>query len=157
MEYLLLLCWLAACAVQDAEQRKIANLLTLGGLAAALLHLLWFGTTLTGARPAAAVVALAVACLLSLPGYLSRRMGAADVKLLLALAAASDAAHVLFSVIGAALAMCTWVALIRTQPGVLFLIPKRFEYLRMPTLEQHPYAPFLLLGLAISSLWLTTE
>lgn len=154
MNYIVLLCWLAACAFQDAQQRRIANQLTLGGLAIAILYLLWSGNTLTGATPTAAVLAAVVACALSLPGYLTRQMGAADVKLLVALGVASDAMHVLLSVIGAALTLCCWTLLTRFQPELLLLIPKKFKYLAMPKLKNHPYAPFLFLGFAISSLWL---
>ena len=99
MAYFVLLGWLAACARQDAQQRRISNLLTLGALAVALLHLLVFGSSLTGAGVTHTALAMGMACLLSLPGYLTRQMGAADVKMLLALGAASDSSHVLFSVI----------------------------------------------------------
>lgn len=157
MNYIIVLCWLCACALQDAQQRKIANLLTLGGLAVALLHLLWSGSSLTGASPAAAALGMAAAGLLSLPGYLTRSMGAGDVKMLIALGAASDALHVLLSVIGAALVLIAWVILVRACPAIAQAIPRRLVFLRSPHAKDHPYAPFLLLGFAFTTLWLITQ
>lgn len=157
MNYIIVLCWLCACALQDAQQRKIANLLTFGGLAVALLHLLWFGSSITGASPTAAALGMGVACLLSLPGYMSRSMGAADVKMLVALGAASNALHVLLSVIGAALVLIVWVVLIRAFPAVQQALPQRLVFLRSPQAKDHPYAPFLFLGFAITTAWLIAK
>ncbi|KIP96257.1 MULTISPECIES: A24 family peptidase [Pseudomonas] len=153
MAYIVLLCWLGACAFQDAQHRKIANLLTLGGLCVALVYLLWSGNSLTGASPPAVALAIGIACLLSLPGYLSRQMGSADVKLLVALGAASDAAHVLFSVIAAALVQVTWVTLVRIWPGIRQALPQRLVALRTTSAKAPPYAPFLCLGFALTTLW----
>ncbi|UCJ17685.1 A24 family peptidase [Pseudomonas sp. MM211] len=142
MAYIVLFCWLGACAFQDAQHRKIANLLTLGGLCVALAYLLWSGSSLTGASPPAVVLAIGIACLLSLPGYLSRQMGAADVKMLVALGAASDAAHVLFSVIGAALVLIIWVTLVRIWPDIRLALPKRLAALRTTNAKAPPMHPF---------------
>jgi len=49
MQSLVLLIWLGLCAAQDARQRRIANLLTLGVGALALVYLLYCGTTWMGA------------------------------------------------------------------------------------------------------------
>lgn len=157
MNYIIVLCWLGACALQDAQQRKIANLLTLGGLAVALLYLLALGHSITGASAVAAALGIAVACLLSLPGYLSRRMGAADVKMLVALGAASDAFHVLLSVIGAALMLVLWIILLRTCPALLKAIPRRLVFLRAAHASDSPYAPFLFCGFAMTTLWLIAK
>lgn len=154
MAYFVLLGWLAACAWQDAQYRRISNLLTLGALAAALLHLLAVGSSLVGASFQAAALAMGVACLLSLPGYLTRQMGAADVKMLLALGAASDSSHVLFSVIGAALAQVAWLMLLRARPGIGTALPEKWVFLRTATAEKAPYAPFLFAGFALTTIWL---
>ncbi|SHL43077.1 prepilin peptidase [Phytopseudomonas punonensis] len=154
MSYFVLLGWLGACALQDAQQRKISNLLTLGGLGAALLFLLASGSSLTGAPPPAAAIAMGVACLLSLPGYLTRQMGAADVKMLLALGAASDASHVLFSVIGAALVQVSWLVLVRVKPSIRLALPEKWVALRAATTHKAPYAPFLFAGFALTGIWL---
>ncbi|WP_167359716.1 prepilin peptidase [Phytopseudomonas flavescens] len=153
MTYIVLLCWFIACAVQDARHRKIANWLTLGGLAAALLYLLGSGSSMTGASPGAVVLAIGIALLLSLPGYLSRQMGSADVKMLVALGAASDAAHVLFSVVGAACVLVAWAALVHIRPNIRQALPRRWVFLRQTTAGPPPYAPFLCLGFALTVLW----
>ncbi len=153
MAYFVLLGWLAACARQDAQQRRISNLLTLGALAVALLHLLVFGSSLTGAGVTHTALAMGVACLLSLPGYLTRQMGAADVKMLLALGAASDSSHVLFSVIGAALAQVAWLLLLRAKPGIGLALPEKWLFLRTVTANKAPYAPFLLAGFALAGIF----
>lgn len=153
MAYFVLLGWLAACALQDAQHRRISNLLTLGALAAALLHLLAFGSSFTGAGVQAAALAMGVACLLSLPGYLTRQMGAADVKMLLALGTASDSSHVLFSVIGAALAQVGWLLLLRAKPRIGLALPEKWLFLRTVTAKKAPYAPFLFAGFALAGIW----
>lgn len=153
MAYIVLLCWLGACAFQDAQHRKIANLLTLGGFCVALAYLLWSGNSMTGASPGAAALAVAIACLLSLPGYMSRQMGAADVKMLVALGAASDSAHVLFSVIGAAMVLIIWIMLLRIWPDLRQALPRRLGALRTNDAKAPPYAPFLCLGFALTVLW----
>jgi len=155
MSYFILLGWLAACAWQDARQRRISNLLTLGALAVALLHLLALGSSLTGASIQAAALAMGVACLLSLPGYLTRQMGAADVKMLVALGAASDSSHVLFSVIGAALAQVAWLVLLRARPNIGLVLPEKWLLLKTTTANKTPYAPFLFAGFALTGIWLS--
>lgn len=155
MPYFILLGWLAACAWQDARQRRISNLLTLGALATALLHLLALGSSLTGAPVQAAALAMGVACLLSLPGYLTRQMGAADVKMLVALGAASDSSHVLFSVIGAALTQVAWLMLQRARPNIGLALSEKWLLLKAATANKTPYAPFLFAGFALTGIWLS--
>lgn len=86
----LLLGWFAVCAYQDLTRLRVSNLLTLGGALIAAVFLLTTGHTLTGHSPQAALVAALLALALSVPGYLLGKLGAADVKALLALALASD-------------------------------------------------------------------
>ncbi|MHB9798083.1 prepilin peptidase [Pseudomonas sp. MT3] len=86
---LLLLGWFAVCAYQDLTRLRVSNLLTLGGALLAAAFLLVEGHTLTGHTPQAALVATLLALLLSVPGYLLGKLGAADVKALVALALAS--------------------------------------------------------------------
>lgn len=87
---LVLLGWFALGAYQDLTRLRVSNLLTLGGALLAALYLLLTGHTLTGHIPQAALVAAILALLLSVPGYLLGKLGAADVKALVALALASD-------------------------------------------------------------------
>jgi prepilin peptidase CpaA len=90
-----LLGWFAVCAWQDLTRLRVSNWLTLGGALVALLFLLLTGHTLTGHAPLAAGVAALLAALLSVPGYWLGKLGAADVKLLIALGLASDPLTVL--------------------------------------------------------------
>jgi len=94
---LCLLGWFAVCACQDLTRLRVSNWLTLGGALLALLSLLVTGHTLTGYAPLAAGVAALLAALLSVPGYWLGKLGAADVKLLIALGLASDPLTVLYT------------------------------------------------------------
>ncbi|PJI49031.1 MAG: transcriptional regulator [Pseudomonas sp.] len=92
-----LLGWFAVCAYQDLTRLRVSNWLTLGGVLIALLFLLLKGHTLTGYAPLAAAVAAVLAALLSGPGYWLGKLGAADVKLLVALGLASDPLTLLYT------------------------------------------------------------
>ncbi|MCP1649044.1 prepilin peptidase [Pseudomonas nitroreducens] len=94
---LCLLGWFAVCAYQDLTRLRVSNWLTLGGALAALLFLMLKGHTLTGFTPLAAAVAALLAALLTVPGYWLGKLGAADVKLLVALALASDPLTLLYT------------------------------------------------------------
>ena len=81
--------WLMLAAYQDVRRRRVSNLLTLGGGALAALWLALEHHSLTGNGVPAALLAAALALLLTLPGYLLGKLGAADVKLLPALGLAT--------------------------------------------------------------------
>lgn len=102
---LCLLGWFAACAYQDLTRLRVSNWLTLGGALLALLFLLLQGHTLTGHTAQAAAVAALLAALLSVPGYWLGKLGAADVKLLVALGLASSPLTVL-ATLAAACGFC---------------------------------------------------
>lgn len=150
-----LLIWSALCALQDAKQRRISNWLTAGLGVAALSYLILSGHSITGSSPQITLIGLALALLLSLPGYIAGKMGAGDVKLLAALALASHPIHVLGSIAIAAIAMLFWTlcgpALWRRLPlaaqqGLPLMAPSQRTSL--------PYAPFFFCGLLASILWL---
>jgi prepilin peptidase CpaA len=82
MQSFILLIWLTLCAAQDARQRHIANGLTLGVGALAVVYLLWNGTTWLGATAEQGGWAALLALAFTLPGYGLRRLGAGDVKLM---------------------------------------------------------------------------
>ncbi|PRW95518.1 prepilin peptidase, partial [Pseudomonas fragi] len=75
----------------------------------ALIYLLWAGSTWLGAPRSEGGLALALALVLTLPGYALGRFGAGDVKLLAALALASNLDALLWSLIGAAVFQGAWV------------------------------------------------
>ncbi len=68
MQSFVLLIWLAVCAVQDARKRRIANALTFGAGALALIYLLVTGTTWLGAEAQQGLWAGVIALVLTLPG-----------------------------------------------------------------------------------------
>ena len=148
-----LLLWLAACAVQDARQRHIANTLTLGAAALALGYLLWTGHTWLGASAAEGGWALVIALVLTLPGYALNKLGAGDVKLLIALALASNRLILLGTFIGAGLCAAVWWWL---MPKVLLLVNQRLTPLALKSVAPVPgkkaFAPFLLCGLSLTVL-----
>src|SRR5690554_873544 len=96
LSLLLLLVWAALCAAGDARYKRIDNRLVLIGAVAAMLSLLVWQRSLTGATPGETLLSCALALLFALPGYWMRRLGAGDVKLLLVLALATDSLYLLF-------------------------------------------------------------
>ena len=149
------LVWLGVCAVQDARQRLLANRLTLGATLLALIYLLWTGSTWLGAPSGQGWLAFILALLLTLPGYALGRLGAGDVKLLMALALASNAEYLLGSFIGAAVASMLWLLL---APKLwTFMgqgLKNRLVYLAPQMSKKLPFAPFLLVGFAATWFWI---
>lgn len=143
--------WLVLCAVQDVRQRQIANRLTLGAVLLALLYLLWSGSTWLGMSRSEGVWALVLALLLTLPGYALGRLGAGDVKLLAALALASNSTYLLWSLIGAGVANVAWLV---CGPRLLPLasqgVRARLGYLVVDPSKKLPFAPFLLVGFTLA-------
>ena len=132
---LAVLVWLALCAGQDARERQISNVLTLGVAACALAWLLATGRSWLGAQGSDAALALFIVLLLTLPGYALGQFGAGDVKLLGALALASSVAHVLVTFIAAGVVLVAWQLVRRGA--------------RQPR-QKRPFAPCLLAGFAVS-------
>ena len=150
------LLWLVACAVQDTRQRLLANRLTLGVALLGGLYLFWTGTTWLGASLGQGLWALMLALLLTLPGYALGRLGAGDVKLLVALALVSDAEYLLGAFIGAAVASVLWLLL---APKFWPLMSQRLgaclENLAPEPSKKLPFAPFLLVGFTL--VWFGTH
>jgi len=142
-----ILLWLGLCALQDMRQRQIANSLTLGTALLALIYLVWSGTTWLGAPASDGGWAFAVALLLTLPGYALGRFGAGDVKLLAALALASNLDALLWSLIGAAVFQGAWV-LIHQRLSARREVPST----RVST--KQPFAPFVLTGFVFYWFWI---
>ncbi|WP_073521462.1 prepilin peptidase [Pseudomonas fluorescens] len=147
IQTLVIVLWLGVCAVQDIRQRQIANTLTLGVGLLALIYLLWAGSTWLGAPRSEGGLALALALVLTLPGYALGRFGAGDVKLLAALGLASNIEYLLGSLIGAGIAMVAWALM---HQG---LSSNRVERAGQASTKQ-PFAPFVLTGFAGSWFWI---
>lgn len=155
MQLFLLVVWFAVCAEQDARQRQISNWLTFGAFALFLLFLLINGQTWLGASAADGGWALLLALVFTLPGYALGRLGAGDVKLLAALALASDSLHLLGTFIGAGLASVLWL-FIRSNawPHMSQWFTRRYAQLGPEPSNKLPFSPFLLVGFVGCLIWI---
>ncbi|RMQ09692.1 Type IV leader peptidase family [Pseudomonas viridiflava] len=143
----LLLVWFAICAEQDARRKQISNSLTLGAAALAAAWLAGTGTTWLGAAPLEAAQTLALALGLTLPGYALGKLGAGDVKLMTALALASNSAYLLCTFIGAGVAVLIWALLARkVQRHINQQVARRYAYMFADASDKYPFSPFLLAG-----------
>ena len=143
---------MALCAIQDLLKRRIANALTLGGAVLALLYGCMTGQTLIGASLGEAGLALSLALALTVPGYALKRLGAADVKLFILLALATDPSHVLITLAVACIGQIAFKMLFNQ----LFLlnVPAVNQWLERlgGFSDKQPFAPFVFLGLVASLL-----
>jgi prepilin peptidase CpaA len=150
-----LLIWLGLCAAQDARQRRIANGLTLGAAALALVYLLWTGSTWLGAEAGQGGWACLIALALTLPGFFMGRMGAGDVKLMTALGLATDGLFILGVFIGAGFASVLWMLLApRVWLHMSQGLRERLRYLGPDMSKKLPFAPFVLIGTVLVILWI---
>lgn len=78
--------WALSVAALDIAQRRIPNFLVGGAAFVCLFVLAWIGQAPLGGGPWSVAGGLALALLLTLPGYLMRQLGAGDVKMLMAVA-----------------------------------------------------------------------
>ncbi|AIL63840.1 prepilin peptidase [Pseudomonas alkylphenolica] len=155
MQSIVLLLWLALCAEQDMRERQIANSLTLGAAAGALAYLFMTGHTWIGADASEGGWALAIVMLLTLPGYMLGRFGAGDVKLLAALALATDRMYVLGTFIGAGIAVLIWLSSRRWLWSLLSQkVKNRIKQLTEDSANKQPFAPFILAGFVLASVWI---
>jgi prepilin peptidase CpaA len=158
MNLLFLLVWFAVCADQDARRRRVSNWLTFGGALLALAWLLINGNSWLGAPMEQTWWGLAVALLLTLPGYALNRLGAGDVKLLVALALASDLMCVLGTFIGAGVSSLIWLlGRQKFWPLLTQGLRNRYPNLAPGASNKQPFVPFLLIGFVVMALWLHTS
>lgn len=92
---LALVVWVAALAVSDLRHRRLPNLWLAAGALPALAWLVSQGTSLAGAAWPAAAGGVALALVLTLPGYALRQLGAGDAKMLMVIGLMSSWQHVL--------------------------------------------------------------
>lgn len=150
MELLILCAWLATCAIQDARQRQISNGLTIGVIVLALVYLLITGRTWLGAEAAEGGWALLISLVLTLPGYWLGKLGGGDLKLLAALALASDRSVLLGTFIGAGLALLVWF-LIRQKNFTIknHGLTSTDIHTNINQSNKYPFAPFLFTGFVL--------
>ena len=112
------------------------------------------GHTWIGADAAQGGWAVLLALVLTLPGYILKRFGAGDVKLMTALALATDGAHLLGAFIGAALTSALWMLLapklwLHMSQG----LREHLRYMAPNVSKKLPFAPFVLSGIILTLLW----
>lgn len=107
--------WAFIIAYWDLSRRRIPNILTFGAALAALGSLAATGVSPLGSSAVSMAVGCGLALLLTLPGYFTNKLGAGDVKLLLAIALLAGATTTLASfVVGAltaGIAAVAWILL----------------------------------------------
>ena len=143
---LVLLAWVALCAVQDARQRRISNALTFTGILFALMYVLWTARSWLDVAWPQVVLGCVWVLLLTLPGYWLRRFGAGDVKLMLLVALATGSQHVLLSFVIAGFSCGLWAG-----GWVLF----KGRHVGEPTGGKWPFAPFIFVGLSAACIILS--
>lgn len=154
VEYcVLLLGWGAACAFQDMQRKAIGNGLTLTAFAFALLHLMLTDQTLLGSTPGDAAVALIYILLLTLPGYALSRLGAGDVKMLSAIAVASNSSFALICFIVAGISMAIWYSARSHYTKLPWSFRFRFPLMVPQQKQSLPFAPFIFTGMLAAALW----
>jgi prepilin peptidase CpaA len=155
MQSIVLLLWLALCTEQDIRQRQIANVLTLGVAAGALVWLFATGHTWIGADATDAGWALAIVMLLTLPGYMLGRFGADDVKLMGALALATSPQYVLGTFIGAGVSVVLWL-LTRRRLWTLLnpKVKRRLATLTEEMGDKQAFVPYVLAGFLLTAVWI---
>lgn len=152
MKLFFLLIWFAICAEQDARCKQISNELTLGAAALATTYLAFTGMTWLGSPALEALLAATLALALTLPGYALGKLGAGDVKLMTALALASNSAYLLCTFIGAGVAMAVWLIVgKRVWPQARQWAAQRYRYMNPAAPDKHPFSPFLFAGLLLST------
>ena len=155
MQSIVLLMWLALCTEQDIRERQIANVLTLGFAAGALLWLFATGHSWIGADASDAGWALAIVMLLTLPGYMLGRFGADDVKLMGALALATSPQYVLGTFIGAGVSVVLWLLTRRRLWSLLNpKVKKRLATLTEEMGDKQAFVPYVLAGFLLTAVWI---
>ncbi len=157
------LTWSVACLILDLSDRKLPNWLTLGASLIALLVLAITGKSLMGAALSSAMLAWVLALALTLPAYITKWLGAGDVKMLAAIGLLTGLNFTLFSyaiagllALGLIIGGLIWR---RTQPW-LNLKLARIHY-QLPAISpssgrQMPFGALLAVGLIISLVMLQT-
>lgn len=89
--------WSVAVVGMDIVMLRVPNSLTFGATLLALIAFFWTGLSPLGAGGTSMLIGTTLSLVLTLPGYLTHKLGAGDVKLLLAIALLGGTAAVLTS------------------------------------------------------------
>jgi prepilin peptidase CpaA len=158
----LLVVWVAWIGYSDWRYRRIPNVLSLGAWVVGIVLLVFKQTSLLGAAPSSALYGAGFGLLVTYPAYLMRKLGAGDVKLLVAMGLLTSLpvtikAFVVAALTGAVIAL-VWLSI----NWWAHYLPERItqtgtpvgHWLSIPVHERRmAYGTLLALGL-ISSLWM---
>ena len=104
-------------------------------------------------RGSALVITLVLALVLTLPGYAMGKLGAGDVKLLMALALATDELHLLGTFVGAGVTSLVWLmARQKLWPHLSQRLKRRYPNMGPQPSNKQPFVPFLLAGFTLTAL-----
>lgn len=146
-----LLAWGACCAYQDMKKKKISNTLTFGLFIFSLLYILIVGNSFLSFSAGQAIAALSVAMILTLPGYILGKLGAADVKMLCAIALATHSDYLIICFIGAAISIALWSAGKSFYPRLPRAFIQAFPLMDPNHNPALPYAPFVFIGMLLAT------
>jgi prepilin peptidase CpaA len=161
----LLVAWAGSIGYFDARYRRIPNVLSLGAWCVAVALLLLRHTSLTGADWPHALLAGGLALLLTLPGYAWRKLGAGDVKYLVAIGLLTSVSVTLTCFVVTAFAggliAVAWLLLQQMAPFIPAVVTKGNErlasWLVKPARERRmPYGTLMTLGL-YTALWMDSR
>lgn len=145
---LILLIWVFAGACQDLRQRQISNHLVYPYLLLAVAWLVFNGQSLAGASPTTALVGLACALALTIPGHIKGVLGGGDVKLMAGIGLTLGGMATLLVIAVAALLLVVWMVVAKRLPASTLDRLQRYT----PGLERQQghfaYGPFVFLALA---------
>jgi prepilin peptidase CpaA len=158
---LLLSVWACSIAYFDARYKRIPNVLSLSAWGVGIACLLLSQSSLLGASPGSALLAAAFGLLVTLPGYATKRLGAGDVKFMVAIGLLTTLDIAVKSFVIAALTGGLIALLWVNAHWLVGLIPKRLmpqQYRQIfiapaPNARHMAYGPLLALGLIVS-LWI---
>lgn len=142
MSSLAILLWLTVCAVCDWRTRRVPNLWTYGFLLVAVLAMLLTRHTLSQGAWMLGVQGAGMAALVTLPGFLLKRLGGGDVKLLLGLGLATSAQTIVITFLAGTLALVA---------GALWCRYREKDW-ENGAAREWPFVPCLLVGYLVAAL-----
>lgn len=142
---LLIPLWLLACAISDWRSRRVPNIYTYGFLFAAAASLALQGQTLSGGGWQDGLFGMAVAALLTLPGFALNRLGGGDVKLLAGLGLATSPLTVVVTFVVGTLVLTLGAIINRLRPA-----PDENDVAADFTRREWPFVPGLLVGYLVA-------
>jgi len=157
-----LILWAAWVGYVDWRDRRIPNQLSLGAWVVGIVMLVFEQASLVGVSPSSALYGAAFGLLVTYPAYLMRKLGAGDVKFLVAMGLLTSFSITIKAFVIAAFAGSLLAILWLTVDWWITYLPERLtgqahfvgRWLAIPIRERRmAYGSLLAMGL-IASLWM---